>query len=292
MLINAYDTTVGQPYRSTDSVESIIKTLHMSRNLTLTKKKNVFCITNETELTIPIFAFPITMQSHTREMITVYDERPYRNKSNQITHPNEITVTRLAAFLQQDVTDNNLTPLKNCRLLATKAFSEALSMKMILQAGLEKNESLTLKVLLAYFFLSLQEKATEDMTFIGINVIRSIYGTEKDYILGVIEDLPRMATLNDLAMAIRSNPILFKLKTLDQKGIIGLAGSIGYAALGPKVIAAACEAPCLFTAIVYGAATFNAWSKSPLAVAMDPKYNKNTLDAFRNSIEFTYDLNG
>jgi hypothetical protein len=292
MLINAYDTTVGQPYRSTDDVANTIKTLHMSRNLTPTKKKNVFCLTNETELRIPIFAFPITMQSHTREMITVYDERPYRNKSNQVTHPNEITVSRLAAFLQQDVADGYMTPLKNCRLLATKAFSEALSMKMVQSAGLDKNESLTLKVLLAYFFLTLQENPSDDMVFIGVNVIRSIYGTEKDYILGVIEELPRMTTLSDLVGAIRDNPILFKLKVLDQKSMIAMAGSIGFAALGPKVIAASTEAPCLFTAIVYGAATFNAWSKSPLAIAMDPKYNKNTLESFKKNIEYTYDLNG
>lgn len=292
MLINAYDTTVGQPYRATDDVANTIKTLHLSRNLTPTKKKGVFCLTNETELRVPIFAFPITMQSHTREMITVYDERPYRNKSNQVTHPNEITVTRLAAFLQQDVSENYLTPLKNCRLLATKAFAEALSSKMVSGAGLEKNEALTLKVLLAYFFLTLQENPAEDVTFIALNVIRSIYGTEKNYILGVIEELPRMTTLSDLIAAIRSNPILFKLKVLDLKSMIALCGSIGFAALGPKVIAASVEAPCLFTAIVYGAATFNAWSKSPLAIAMDPKYNKNTLDSFKNNIEYTYDLNG
>lgn len=292
MLINAYDTTVGQPYRGTDDVANTIKTLHMSRNLTPTRKKNVFCLTNETELRVPIFAFPITMQSHTREMITVYDERPYRNKSNQVSHPNEITVSRLAAFLQQDVAEGYLTPLKNCRLIVTKAFSEALSSKMVQGAGLDKNESLTLKVLLAYYYITLQENPSEDVTFIGINVIRSLWGTEKDYILGVVEDLPRMTTLADLVAAIRSNPILFKLKVLDQKSMIGLCGSIGFAALGPKVIAASVEAPCLFTAIVYGAATFNAWSKSPLAVALDPKYNKNTLESFTKNIEYTYDLNG
>lgn len=292
MLINAYDTTVGQPYRGTDDVASTIKTLHLSRNLTLTKKKGVFCITNETELRIPTFAFPITMQSHTREMITVYDERPFRNKSNQIVHPNEITINRLAAFLQQDVAENYLTPLKNGRLLATKAFSESISSKLVIRAGLDKNEALTLKVLLAYFFLTLQENPNEDVTFIATNVIRSIYGTEKDYILGVIEDLTHMATLSDLLVAIRSNPILFKLKNLDLKDTIAIVGSISFAALGPKVIAAAAEAPCLFTALVYGAAKFKAYSKTQLAVTLDPQYNKGTLEAFTKNIEYTYDLNG
>lgn len=292
MLINAYDTTVGQPYRVTDGVENTIKTLHLSRNLTLTKKKNVFCITNESELTIPVFAFPITTQSHTREMITIYDERPFRNKSNAVVHPNEITINRLAAFLQQDVAEGYLTPLKNCRLLATKAFSESVSAKLVHRAGLDQNEALTLKVLLAYYFLGLQESSLTDLVFIGQNVIRSIYGTDKDYILGVIDGAPKMANLPDLLVSIRANPILFKLKNLTLKDTIQLVGSISFAALGPRIISAAAEAPCLFTALVYGAATFKAYSKTQLATTLDPKYNKGTLESFTKNIEYTYDLNG
>lgn len=292
MLINAYDTTVGQPFRVKDDVAGIIKTLHMSRNLTQTKKKGVFCITQETELKIPIFAFPITMQSHTREMITVYDERSFRNKSNQPTHPNEITISRLAAYLQQDVAEGTLTPLKNGRLLATKAFSESLSGLLVRNGGLDKNEALTLKVLLAYYFLSLQESNVEDVVFIGINVIRSIYGTEKDYILGVVDELPQMANLIDLLKAIHSNPILFKLKYLTLKELIANVGSISFAALGPKIVSAASEAPCLFTALVYGVVKFSVYNRTALGISLDPKYNKETLNAFRNNIEFTYDLNG
>lgn len=292
MLINAYDTTVGQPFRVKDDVAGIIKTLHMSRNLTQTKKKGVFCLTQETELKIPIFAFPITMQSHTREMITVYDERPFRSKSNMVTHPNEITISRLAAFLQQDVAEGNLTPLKNGRLLATKGFSEAVSSLLIRNGGLEKNEALTLKVLLAYYFLSLQESNTEDVVFIGLNIIRSLYGTEKDYILGVVEELPQMANLTDLLKAIHSNPILFKLKYLTLKELIANVGAISFAALGPKVVSAASEAPCLFTALVYGVVKFSVYNRVPLGVALDPKAVKETVNAFRNNIEYTYDLNG
>jgi hypothetical protein len=292
MLINAYDTTVGQPFRVKDDVAGIIKTLHMSRNLTQTKKKGVFCLTQETELKIPIFAFPITMQSHTREMITVYDERSYRNKSNQVTHPNEITISRLAAFLQQDVAEGVLTPLKNGRLLATKGFSESVSTLLVRNGGLDKNEALTLKVLLAYYFLSLQESNTDDVVFIGVNVIRSLYGTEKDYILGVVEELPQMANLTDLLKAIHSNPILFKLKYLTLKELIANVGSISFAALGPKIVSAAAEAPCLFTALVYGVVKFSVYNRLPLGVALDPKAVKETVNAFRNNIEYTYDLNG
>lgn len=292
MLINAYDTTVGQPFRVKDDVAGIIKTLHMSRNLTQTKKEGVFCITQETELKIPIFAFPITMQSHTREMITVYDERSFRNKSNQVTHPNEITISRLAAYLQQDVAKGVMTPLKNGRLLATKGFSESVSTLLVRNGGLDKNEALTLKVLLAYYFLSLQESNVDDVVFIGLNVIRSLYGTEKDYILGVVDELPQMANLMDLLKAIHSNPILFKLKYLTLKELIANVGSISFAALGPKIVSAASEAPCLFTALVYGVVKFSVYNRTALGISLDPKYTKETVNAFRNNIEYTYDLNG
>jgi len=290
MLTNAYDTTVGQPYRATDRVESTIKTLHLSRNLVPTKKANVFTLTNDSELPIPVFAFPITLQALNRNMITVYDERPYRNKSNAIVHSNEITIARLAAFLQQDVAENYMTPLKNCRLLATKAFSEAVSARLIRGGGLDLNESLTLKVLLAYYFLSLQENPSEDVTFIGVNVIRSIFGTEKGYILGVIEDLPRMPMLPDLLAAIHNNPILYKLKTVGLKDFIGVVGGISFASMGNKVIAAAAEAPCLFTALVYGVTRFKVYGKTQLGVSLDPKYNKGVLEAFTKAIDYTYDL--
>lgn len=290
MLINAYDTTVGQPYRVTDKVENTIKTLHLSRNLTPTTKPRVFCITNESGLPDPVFAFPITLQGHNRETITVYDERPFRNKSNQVIHSNEITISKVAAFLQQDVAEGNMTPLKNGRMLATKAFSESVSHKLIGRAGLDVNETLTLKVLLAYYFVALQEEPTTDIEFIALNVIRTLFGTEKGYITGVIEDLPRMGSLVDLLKAIHSLPELYKLRSMGLKDFIFIVGSISFSAMGPKVISAAAEAPCLFTALVYGVARFKAYSKTQLGITLDPKYNKGTLESFIKNIDFTYDL--
>lgn len=290
MLINAYDTTVGQPYRVSDKVENTIKTLHLGRHLTPTTKPRVFCITNESGLPDPVFAFPITLQGHNREMITVYDERPFRNKSDQVIHSNEITISKLAAYLQQDVAEGNLTPLKNGRLLSTKAFSESISHKLIGRAGLDVNETLTLKVLLAYFWVGLQEEPTNDIEFIALNVIRTLFGTEKGYVMGVIDGLKRMSTLLDLLKAIHELPELYKLRSMGLKDFIYIVGSISFSAMGPKVISAACEAPCLFTALVYGVARFKAYSKTQLGITLDPKYNKGTLESFVRTIDFTYDL--
>ena len=292
MLINAYDTTAGKPYRSTDKIESTIKTLHVTRNLTPTKKPGVFVITNEEAYPFPVFAFPITMEAFNRQLITVYDERPFRNKSNAIVHANEVTISRLAAFLQHDVAEGNLTPLKNCRLIATKAFSEALGSKIVRSAGLESNEALTLKILLAYYFLCLSESNSTDLTLVGINVIRSIFGSEKGYILGVIEELPKLATLGDLLEAILTNPVLYKLKGLTMGDFLAVVGGISFSSLGNKILMAAAEAPCLFTAMVYGVARFKVYNKTPLGIALDPKYNKGVLESFTQHIDYTYDLNG
>lgn len=292
MIINAYDTTVGKQYKIIDKVENTIKTLHITRNLIPSSKEGVFYVDNSLALPIPTFAFPITMQAHNRSTITVYDERPFRNKSNQVTQLNELTILKLTAFLQQDVADNNLTPLKSARQLTTKAFSEAVGTQIIRRGGLDVNESLTLKVLLAYYFICLEEVSDDGLEFIATNIIRSIYGTEKGYLMGVIDGLPKLVNLGDLLAAIQTNPTLFKLKALDIKDLLAVISGISFSGLGGKVIAASAEAPCLFTAMVYGAIKFKAYNKTPLGMALDPKYNKNTLEAFTKHIDFTYDLIG
>lgn len=294
MLINAYDTTVGKKYKATDGVEATIKALHVSRTLTPTKKDGVFVLTHETTLPIPAFAFPITMQAYNRDIITVYDERPYRNKGNDaVVNQNEAVIIRLAAFLQHDVAEGNIAPVKNCRMVATKAFSEAVASVLSRRGGLDVNETMTLKVLLGYFFVGLQEENNSDLILVATNVIRSIYGSEKGYILGVVEELPKMATLEDLLDAISSNPVLYKLKATEMKDLMTVMGGISFAALGNKVILAACETPCLFTALVYGAIRFKAaYHKTKIGEALDPKYNKETLASLQKHIDYTYDLNG
>jgi hypothetical protein len=292
MLINAYDTTVGKPFKVADRVESTIKTLHVTRNLTPTKKPGVYVVTHETDLPIPIFAFPITMEGFNRQLITVYDERPFRNKSNAVVNANEIAIMRLAAFMQHDVAEGDVVPLKNCRLMATKAFAEAFGSRLGRRAGLDVNANLTLKVLLAYYMICIQEDVTTDLELLALNVIRSIYGSEKGYILGVVEGVPKLSTLEQLFDAIRNNPVLYQLKGVEFKDFMALLGGISFVALGSKVIIASAEAPCLFTALVYGAARYKLYAKTPLGMALDPKYNKGVLESFTKHIDYTYDLNG
>lgn len=292
MRINAYDTTVGAFIRSEHRVDEVIKTLHMSNNLTPTKKANVFCITQASSVGFSALAFPITLQTHTRQTITVFDERPYRDKQNRVTNPNDLAILRLAAFLQQDCAELKFTPLKAARNMVAKAFSEALTQRIQSRAGLDIIEATTLKCLLAFYVVCLIEQPDTDLVLVGQNVLREVYGTEKEFALGVIEEVPHLHTLEDLLKAIRNNPILFKLKGLGMKDFIALASSLIFAALGSRVVGAAAEAPCLLTAFVYGAARFRALQKTPLGMTLDPKYNKGTLETFLKNIDYTYDLNG
>lgn len=290
-LINAYDTTTGKVLRAAHRVDEIIKVLHLNNGLTPTSKEGVYVITKESRVPFSAMAFPQTLQTHTRQTITVYDERPFRDNQNRPVNTNDITAMKLCAYLQQDVACMKLGPLKTARMMTAKAFADSLSIRIGSRASLDITESTTLKTLLAFYVTCLIEQQGTDLTFVGENVIRSIYGQQKDFILGVIENVPHLGNLEDLLKAIHANPILYKLKSLGLKDFIQLAGSLVFTGLGPPVVAAAAEAPCLLVAFVYTASRFKALNKTPLGMSLDPKYNKNILESFWKNIDYTYDLN-
>jgi len=305
MQIDAYSTTVGKPFRVANKVEATIQALHLSQSLTPSKKEGVFVLTHENKLPIEVFGFPITLQAYNRKTITVYDERPYRNQNNnQVTNANEMVIMRLAAFLQQDVATGKLTPLKQARNVTTKAFADSIGNLLVNRASLGSNnmigrsqmvsdEALTLKVLLAHYFIGLEEPIGSDVELVTINVLRNIYGTDKGYIVTVLEQVDEPLTdLIALHKAIISNPTLYKLKHLSFKDFLHVIGSITYAALGKHIIGAACECPTLMTAFVYGAVVFKAYAKTPLGLQLDPKFNQKLLEGFTLGIDLAYNLNG
>jgi len=307
MQIDAYSTTVGKPFRVANKVEATIQALHLSQSLTPSKKEGVFVITHESKLPIDVFGFPITLQAYNRKTITVYDERPYRDQNNnKVTNSNEMVIMRLAAFLQQDVATNNLTPLKQARNVTTKAFADSVGNLLINRASLGSNnmigrsqmvsdEALTLKVILAHYFIGLEEPIGSDVELVTINVLRNIYGTDKGYIVGVLEQIDvdgRISNLVLLHKAIVSCPTLYKLKNLSFKDFLHVIGTITFAALGKHIVAAACECPTLMTAFVYGAVVFKSYKNTPLGLQLDPKFNQKLLEGFTLGIDLAYNLNG
>lgn len=292
MLINAYDSSAGRVLRSLHKVDEIIKLLHLKQNLTPTSKKDVFVLTFANNVPFDTLAFPITLETHTRETITVYDERPYRDSQNRPVNTNDITIMKLCAFLQQDCANKKLGTLKNMRAMTARGFAEGFSARISSRATLTTDETKVFKALAVYYVTCLMELQGTDLTFVGVNTIRTVYNWQQDFSLGVIEDLPHMKTLEDLLKAIHKEPILYKLKGTDLKDFMALGSSIVSTALKGPVIGAALESPCLLAAFAYGASKFKLLNKSPMGMAFDPKYaGQAALEAFWKNIDYTYDLN-
>ena len=290
MIINAYDTTPGAPFKLIDKVEGTIKTLELMNVLTPTTKPGVFVVTHAENYNLPVFAFPITMQSHSRQIITVYDERPYRNKSNVLTNAPEAMIIRLGAYLQHDCALNNFTPLKNGRVLAIRTLAGALGNLFGQRAGLDVMENLHLKILLSYYYVCTMESPNIDYHFVAANVIRNVFNADLGIVQGVIDDLGHITTLKQLIDVINTDPVLYKLKGLNLKDFLSLSARLSFSAVGKHVVNASLEAPCLFTALVYGTIQNKLYAKTPMGIQLDPKYNKGVLEAFVKNIDFTYDL--
>lgn len=292
MLINAYDSTAGRVLRSLHRVDETIKLLHMKQNLTPTSKKDVFVLTFANNVPFSALAFPITLQTHTRETITVYDERPYRDTQNRPTNTNDIQIMKLCAFLQQDAANMKLSTLKTMRPMTARGFAEGFASRISSRATLNTDETKVLKVLLVYYVVCLMEQEGTDLTLVGQNVVRTVYNWQADFTLGVIEDVGHLRNLEDLLKAVQKNPVLYKLKGVDLKDFMALASSIVFTALKGPVVGAAVEAPCLLSAFAYGASRFKLLNKTPMGMAFDPKYaGQAALEAYWRNIDYTYDLN-
>lgn len=292
MLINTYNTTVGKQYKITDNVENTIKSLLINNSLKQGAKEGIFLIDHEVGFTEGSLLFPLTLKGFNGKLITVIDERPFRNKnSNKITNPNELEIYLVAGYLQQDAATGNLSPIKASRLVVTKGFAESVSSRLTRRAGMDLEEAYILKILLAYYAISLTEDSKEELDFIAYNLIKSIYGAERSRVDNVISEVPVLKTVNDLLQAIHSNPILFKLKSLTLKDLLATLSGITFSAFGGGVVGAAVESPIMLTALCYGVVKFRVYNKTPLGMALDPKYNRgNTIESFTNHLHFTYNL--
>lgn len=295
MILNSYDTSVGKLYKVSDGVEATIKTLVLVGGLKKTSKDNVLYLDQETQQKIPVLAYPVTTVGHNKETITIYDERPYRNKSNVVTNSNELTITRICALLQQTVAVDGMSILKTNRALIVKAFADSIGNRISQRAGLTPQEQLSLKIILSHYYVCMMETdntiTLDESRLITANVTRNIYGTEKAIVDSVIYELDIPNNLAGLLSNIKRDSSLFKLHSLSLKDLIALVGSISFSALGPQVIAAAAEAPCLFASLMYGTASFKNYNKTTLGMVLEPKYNKSLLPSFLTSFNYNFNTN-
>jgi hypothetical protein len=291
MLINSFETTIGKPLKVSERVEGTIKTLALMDSLTPTNKENVYVITHSNGASIPKFGFPITLQDHKRQMITVYDDRPFRNKNDTHTiNAAESTMNQLCAYLQQDIIDNNFGPLLNVRNFATKTFVGAYGHLISARATLSIQEGVILRVILGYYFVCLTQNNRSEIDTVTLNILGNTLRMDRFFVQTILNDLEPMDNLIDLHKAITNHPALFKLKGLSLKDMMAIISQLSYSSVSKAIVMAAVESPCLFIAMMYCCINNRMYQKTNLGVQLDPKHNKEELTTFTRSIDYTYNL--
>lgn len=287
MIINAHDALPGRVYRVTEQIEQTIKTLELTDRLVKTSKKNVYCI-DYSVMAIPPFSFPITLKTNYGETITVYDQRHFINKNNNVINQAENTLFKLTSFLQQDAAEGVLNILSSCRFLVVKGFVKALSNALVRRAGLNVEEETTLNALLVYYWMCVSVKQPANLLFITDNVARETLNIQSASLL--IEDVNVMSGINDLLKEIHNHPVLFKLHRMDLKDFLSVAGKLAFSSVGNQVITAALETPCLMTALVYTILNNNLYAKTSIGMVFDPRRDKARIDEFTKTINYVYTL--
>lgn len=276
MILNGYDTTIGSRYKVKDKAEQTIKMLQSTDRLELIDTAGVYAVSMKTDNGLPPFIYPISMQNYMREKVTIFDQRTYFNKNGQNVNQPEYNVMMLAAKLQQDLHNGKTTLIKSARPYTIKAFANALARKLERDATLDYDNSITLRIILAYYYVCLLENPDVDVKYIAQNSIRTALGYPVDRIQETIDGLGYVGTLEELLKVIHDEPTLFSLKRLDMSGLVQAGTTMFYSTSGFRQLAgAALEMPTLFTALCWGAVTQKIYQNTPIGEELDPRRNKN-----------------
>lgn len=285
MILNAYDTTAGKPLQPAEHYLQTIKTLSLIGDLeSVDGHPDIKLINHENNRGITTLSFPISYLSNIREKETVVDVRPFTNKKNVVINEPEYKAYILTGILQNLLSKNDVTVLKSSRNITTKAYANALSRRFAQSAGLDVIEATTLSIILAHFFITRLETKTVDYAFISKNVIRSSLGVDPSVSGPVVEDMGYVDNLADLVKYIVSRPDMYKLNRLTVKEFVALGATIWFSSVGRQVMAAALEHVPLFTAIVHATVNNNMYKNTGIGVQLDPKYNKDQIEAFNRTI--------
>lgn len=287
MIINAYDTLPGKVYKVTEKTEGIIKTLALTDQLISDEENGVFYI-DHSVVNIPPFSFPISVKSHTGEWITVYDKRPFLNKSNKVTNQPESDMFKVAACLQQAEVTKNGAILKSARHLTVKGFVGALSSLLARRGGLSIEEVMHLEIILTHYWICMTESTNVNREFITVNVCKEVLHirTADNY----IQEIPEMDGIKSLLDVLNDYPQLYKLKAMDLKDFLSILSKLSFSSVGRQVITSAVEAPCLMTAIIYATINNNLYAKTPIGIALDPKRNKQRVEELTRTFHYSFKL--
>lgn len=290
MSINGYDTLIGKPLKIQERIEDTIKTLALRNDLVPTTKANVFSINNTNGMDIPIFPLPITLSGYDKRNITVYDERPYRDKNNKVISETELNIIRLTAYTQQDAIEGSRSILLSSKFICMKAIAGGLADKLGFNKGLDLEERQTLQIVLGHFVNCLFEGDSEETGYISANAIKTVFRVDNNFSQRIIDDIGYLANAADVVNAIKTEPSLFKLKNVTLMEFISVGQTLSFIGVGKKVVAVALEHPYLMIGFVYAACKNKLYSKTPIGLQLDPKYNRELVDEFLRTISYNYDL--
>lgn len=288
MILNGYDTTIGSRFRVRDKVEQTVKMLQSTDRLELIDNSGIYAVSHKTDNGLPPFIYPMSMQNYLREKVTIFDQRTYFNKEGRNINIPEYNVMLLAAKLQQDLQNGQTTLIKSVRPFTIKAFANALGRKLEREVMLDVDQKITLRIILAYYYVCLLEDPNIDYQFVAQNSIRSALNYPLDKIRGVIQDLGFVNTLPDLLRVIKEEPSLFPLSRLDIGGLVQIGQTIFFSTSGFKQLCgAALEMPTLFTALCWGAATQKVYQNTMIGEELNPK-NLRNVDSFIKTVGYYY----
>lgn len=284
MITNGYDTTVGSRFKVKDKVAETVKLLQSTDRLELIDNRGVYAVDQTNDYGLPPFVYPLSIINYKREPVTIIDQRTYINKQGRNVNLPEYNIMLLAAALQQDAQRGNLSLVRAVRPYTIRAFANALGASIGNTTTLDLVQKMTLRIIIAHYFVCLLEESTLDYTFISQNAIsRGLRIPQRD-VLNVIEDIGYLGSLNDLLTAIKTNPTLFSLSRLDIGGLVAAGSSIFFATSGFRMLmGAALEMPTLFTAICYGAATEKIYQNTRVGQELNPR-NDSSVTSFIQSV--------
>lgn len=288
MILNGYGTTVGSRFQIKDKIKETITLLQSTDRLTLVDNRGIYAVDHKSDFGLPPFIYPISTVNYKREPVTIFDQRTYFNKDGRNINVPEYNLMLLAAILQQDMQKNNTTLIKTVRPYTIKAFANALGNAIGGTVTLDLVQRLTLRIILAHYFVCQTESKEIDYIFVSQNAISRSLRVQPTQVLEIIEELGYLGSLKDLLDAIKGHPSLFALQRLDMAGLVAAGSTIFFSTSGFKMLmGAALELPTLFTAICFSAATQKIYHNTRIGQELDVK-NDTSVTNFVKAVEFYF----
>lgn len=272
MIINGYDTTVGNKLKRDYNVEGTLKALSTTNRLELVNPQGVYGISYDNADSIPSFVLPLTLKNFKNQTITVFDQRHYMNKSNNVVNIPEYTMMMVASVIQQQVANGKRSLISSSEFVTTKAFSKAISALLGPQSNLNLNQKIELEIILAHYYVCLSSNPDEDFKFVSQNTIATALKYSAYLSAPIIDEIGYINTLEQLTEVLRTRETLPTLSRLDIGGLIGIINRIWFVSSGFKIItSAAAELPHLFTAICYATVTNTMYKKTEIGKVLELK---------------------